>query len=1050
MSEIAQSKTNIEAELQKILQVNKAIDQKLDAAKSAGDDVLFQSLIEDLKKMKSRENELGNEYANLVEKEKKPELERISGLRKELAATLYPSFYEAAQGGADVVLPRDLPENQVDPVAAEARKYEIVEELFKAANPQMLPAGVRFGVGALPTPESELEYLQQQYPDANVTPVTIGGSTKYVIKTKDGKTFTTIDMGLAGLGGAAAVEAPIVLGSTAAGIATALATKSPGAGTAAAAGAEAGLGVAADAITRAALGMNRDFSDVSRNVSESVVRRGSQAAIGAGLGVIGDVAIPAARAFRVPRDAPNLFREELFESAERSGLPLPPGTTIGPEGLRGAQELAGDYPRSRLAGRMRDAQLEAANAFDPFRQMATRSAGDYASVAFNQAQKRNELTTKLAQNTGDNKTIIDGAVKRLLDPPSQANVDQLGGALRGTIQQLEEETAKFAGDQYALMGKIADDAGFEMSAKDALAKVQEARRNLNASGFADVSGVEKIERDLIARRDAFIEIEKAERRLKSFQTMQQRAKNPLEASKYNGKIQDAVSKLEDLKAINRPLNFKDFNELIKRYGSLRSENLVGASPSDIFGTQVSNELSALRSQIFKGYNMTDASGVTRNLADEFRITADAVAGRNNMQKNTLGSILKEAGGESVATQRDVVRIAMKDPETMDRVLRAAQDLDVAQPGASKAIREGMQAQYMQDIGMGRQGNIDRLNYDPGKLDILFGADSPKIARGLDTLNEKLSRIKGVTISDITRDDLTALSSALSKRERNELADKIIKREAIKKQENELVNSAIFDAATKGNFDQIDPDLLSAAIFSGGKSVKSVRDVEIAMAQLSKASPDARNLFKRDFLRMFLDRYKGGKTTAAVPFKELFDVDKFLADYGTSRNPTELGKKMNIVLGQDAANQIYDIARIYQANTIKSAAESGSSLRIIASSKDVNIIAPISKLTIGLRNRILAESLANESTRAGLRNALAGNALSQNANDAYLRMFQGAFATRQGLTSLARQVSGDEELSYELEQAAQAFAEKEQNDPDFSELNRRFDLQKQERLNSPQK
>jgi len=1039
MSEPQKNKESITSDLSRLSKGISEAKNRYEAAIAAGQNVEAQSYVDIARRLKDQAKILENQYSDLVEKEKKPELERIQALTAELRQPIMAPSANLMGEGAK----RPSVEEQ------KTKQRENIAELFKApvgdggVAAEQLPAGVRAGVGALPTDEAELEYLQKTYPDANIRPITVGNSTQFLIKTKDGKTFTTLDMGLAGFAGAAAVEAPIVLGSTAAGIATALATKSPGAGTAAAAGVEAGLGVAADAITRAALGMDQ-------NVSESVVRRGSQAAIGAGLGVIGDVAIPAARAFRVPRDAPNLFREELFESAERSGLPLPPGTTIGPEGLRGAQELAGDYPRSRLAGRMRDAQLEAANAFDPFRQMATRSAGDYASVAFNQAQKQNEFTTKLAQNTGESKTIIDGAVKRLLEPPSQANVDQLGGALRGTIQQLEEEIAKFTGDQYALMGKIADDAGFEISAKDALAKVREIKRDLNSTGFADVSGVEKIESDLVARRDAPSRIKRVESKIKGYELLQKKAASRSEIERYGNLIQDATDELKKLQILSQPLKFKDFNELIKRYGSLRSDNLVGASPSDIFGTQVSNELSALRSQIFKGYNMTDAKGVTRNLADEFRITADAVAQRNNMQKNTLGSILKEAGGESVATQRDVVRIAMKDPETMGRVLRAAQDLDATQPGASQAIREGMQAQYMQDIGMGRQGNIDRLNYDQGKLDILFGADSPKIARGLDTLNEKLSRIKGVTISDITRDDLTALSSALSKRERNELADQIIKREAIKKQENELVNSAIFDAAKKGNFDQIDPDLLSAAIFSGGKSVKSVRDVEIAMAQLSKISPDARNLFKRDFLRMFLDRYKGGKPTAAPPYETLFDVDKFLADYGTSRNPTELGKKMNIVLGQDAGNQIYDIARIYQANTIRNAAETGSNFRIIASPKDVNIIAPISKLTIGLRNRILAESLANESTRAGLRNALAGNALSKNANDAYLRMFQGAFATRQGLTSLMRQVSGDEELSYELEQAAQAFAEKEQNDPDFSELNRRFDLQKQERLNSPQK
>jgi len=1020
MSELQKNKESIASDIDRLSKGISEAKNRYLAAITAGKNAEAQSYVDMARRLRDQAKVLENQYSNLEAEEEKPNLERVQALTKELRKPIVnpaPNYMGmGGRGGMGIPAP-----NYSGPSVEQqkATKRESIAQLFKApvgeggVVAEQLPAGVRGAVGALPTPESELEYLQKTYPDANITPMTVGNSTQFLIKTKDRKVFTTLDMGLAGAAGAAAVEVPIVLGSTAAGIGTALATKSPITGTSAATAVEAGLGVAADTAVRKYLGMDA-------NIGESAVRRGSQAAIGGALGVVGDVAVPTIRAFRVPSNAPNFVREELVESAENVGLPgaVPSGSQFGTTGITGAQELAGDFPKSRLGGKLRTNQLELVKAFDPFRKMATTTAGDYASAAINQGQKRRELSTLIAQNTNQNVTIVDGAVQRLLEPAAKANADELGGTIRGAIQQLDAETARFTGDQYARMEQIADDAGFQISAQEMLDKIPQIKRELNSAGFTDVNAVNGLEDKLRARRGAPIKIAEVKRELSSLNKLMSGTTNLLERSRLEGRIQDATNNLRDLEAINRPLNFKDFNELVKSFGNLRSDVSVGGTTKDVFGTQISNELSLLRREIFKGYSVTDpTSGLTRNLADEFQIAADAVGKRNDMQKNTLGSILKEAGGESVATQRDVVRIAMEDPETMDRVLRASQDLG---PNAEKAIREGMQVQYMQDIGMGRQGKIDRLNYDQGKLDILFGANSPNIARGLDALNEKLSRIKRATISNITRDDLTALSSALSKRERNELAAQIVKREKLKEQENELVASKIYEFAEEGNFQQIDPDLLSGAIFGS----LTERQTKIAMAQLSKASPDARNLFKRDFMRMFLDRYRGGTPTAAPPYFELFDVDKFLLDYGTRRNPTELGKKINIVLGQDSGTTVHDIARLYQGNTPVAPSKTTTNLRVIASPKNVNIIAPISKLTLTARNRLLAEALVNESSSNSVRNALARNALPGDVNDAFLKMYQSAFTTRQGLMGLARLTADDEELSYELEQAAREFEEKE--------------------------
>ena len=323
--------STVDANIKSIFDARKNIIAKLYEADKAGDAALAQQLADESVTLSRALERQEAEYTLLQEQEAKPELERIGKLRRELENQGRPAY--SPIGGVVI-------SNDPNPPTKE-RQREIVAELFNAKKgsreSEQLPVNVRAGVGALPTPEGELEYLKRTYPNANIVPFDAAGQTEYLIKNQDGTSLTTLDKGVAGTAGMLAVEAPIALGSTAAGIATAIGTRSPVTATAVAGGTEAALGTAADAITRAALGMPQQFG-------EDVSRRGLQAGIGTALGLGIDVVPSAMIANRVPSKFQNEFLQQFQGSAERLGLDytsVPAGAQFGPQGLAAGEDLSG-------------------------------------------------------------------------------------------------------------------------------------------------------------------------------------------------------------------------------------------------------------------------------------------------------------------------------------------------------------------------------------------------------------------------------------------------------------------------------------------------------------------------------------------------------------------------------------------------------------------------------------------------------------------------------------------------------------------------------------
>ena len=131
MSELKQNKADIEDEFRKINETNKVIDQKLDAAKASGNNSEYDSLLNDLRLMKEREDFLQNQYSDIVEEEKKPELERIRGLMGEIEkpfVTPTPNYMNmGGRGGMGMPTPMY---NMPSVEQQKARKREAIGELF--------------------------------------------------------------------------------------------------------------------------------------------------------------------------------------------------------------------------------------------------------------------------------------------------------------------------------------------------------------------------------------------------------------------------------------------------------------------------------------------------------------------------------------------------------------------------------------------------------------------------------------------------------------------------------------------------------------------------------------------------------------------------------------------------------------------------------------------------------------------------------------------------------------------------------------------------------
>jgi hypothetical protein len=1024
---MAEDKKSVEEQLAKVRAGIVDLGSRIDKAEADGDEKAKSALMEDLMILGDHAKDLESSYSSLMEQEQAATKQDRAALEKELAAPIYeskiaPTTFDLPTYSAYApVMPRVTPP---DPEAKMERNREIAGQLLNAPvspdgrEAEMLPAGLRAQIGSLPNLETKAQLLKKNFPDANITPLNVGGNTEFFLKMPDGTVKTTFESGLAGLAGAAAVEIPLTAAQIGAGLGAAGITASPVVGLGASALTRLGLGTAIDEALRFGYG-------VEQNVGESLGRRGTEAAMELALGGISEVAIPAARAARMPSPFTNEFARNLEQSATRlsaretrlaaaqgrapGAIQVPAAAGIaGPEGLFAQQQLAGEFPRSGIAASARETQETLTRLFNNFRSNVPATANDFSGIAANRESRTNQLATRIAAATGRNERVIRDALERQFTSGRTSNIDELGNTLRTSILAAEEQAKRDVNEAYSPIFDLADQGGFRTTPDEMLDMISSFKREINTSGATDASAIKGVEERLRRRRDAPAELQAA-------------------ITEYNkAPTPDLKRKIEELSDLSKPMGSRDFDEYIKAFRDARPENAVGGTTKDAFGAGIASRLSDYRRNRYSEINAELPDGNRVNIGDLFEQATSKVQERVAFEKNLLGNILREAGGEQATTPRNIVSAVMKEPATVDRVATALRQLgqsNQAMAGEADRILGLMQTQYLNDIGIGGVSpkSPAQIAFDPAMLKSLYGPNAGSMQRSLDSLNKNIRLLKGNKVSDLTFNDVQRMSQALTETERDQLTKTIGKRMALEKEQREVINSQIFKLAKSTNFSNVDPDVLSKAILSDNSTVGQVRS---AMTDLSKLSPESRNLYKGDFVRELLDQFPGGTPTANAPFTPLFDAKKFISAYESpgKTGRSQFATKLETVLGKEDANFLYDLAKTYDANTIVDLSKSADA-RLIAGREGVSVY-----LTTGLaskgRNRLLAAMLSSGSKRHGLKTALARNALPGGVNKAYNDMFREAFLTRQGITALGYQAAQDPEFSAELTNMAREFRQKE--------------------------
>jgi hypothetical protein len=991
MSELKQNKADIEDEFRKITETNKVIDQKLDAAKASGNNSEYDSLLNDLRLMKEREDFLQNQYSDILEQEKKPELERIQAIGEELRAPMagpianYMGMYGMGQNIPVYDTQQPSIERQM------ARKRELIGERFnlppsKGIEAEKLPTSLMAQVETLYDPTSKAQLLTNYFGEGNVRPIDVAGNTEFLITQPDGSVKTTLNKGVAGLAGVAAEIPP-----TAAEIATFLGTlgttKSPVAAVGLSSAAGAATGALMDEGLRYAYGLKPD-------IGGTIARRGTQAVISAGMGGITDVAIPRFAAARIGDEFLNKFAKNLERSAENlmvreQRLAAKQGRAAGevnvpfaaklagPVGLEAQSELAGIYPKSNIASSARKTQETLLRLSDDWRSNIPANPNNYADIALQKEEQKKALAQQIASATGRNARIIEGSLDRQTRG-ALSDTDELGNILLSSIKSAEDQAIKSTNDQYALLSEVADNAGFQVNPTKFLDAISAIREKINPSGAFDESAIRGVE--------------------------------------------------SRLKQLNRPLNFRDFDDYIKAFTDARPENAVGGTTKDVFGMRFSEELSKLRRSTYDQFNATMPDGTVKNLGNEFQQATELVRKRGAYEKNLLGNVLKEAAGEQSKSPRDIVSAVIKEPATIDRVVKSLRELGQSDPskaGEANRILGLLQLEYMNNIGIKpslRGKGARSIEVNTNMVKSLFGGQADAQLRAISDLNNNLKNIGDLGSSKLTMDDLQKMGQPLSEVERKSLAKTIAKRIQAEKDDAVLVNQKIFDLAKQGDFKNIDADALSKSILSPSSTIK---DTQNAMLQLSKSSLESRNLYKGDFRRELLDAYSGGNPNANTPFEAIFDTKRFMNDYRpSSGNVTTFAKKLQTVLGKEEADFLYDLAATAEANAIADVAKTGSTFRMIGSPQGGTVIVSLQKMVDSTRNRFVTAMLSSGVNSNMIKSALAKTAIPGKANDAYNQMAKQMFLSRTGATALAHQASSDPEFSAELINMAKQFDEKQ--------------------------
>lgn len=1045
---LVQEKAGLDNFFQQVNQAIPALNAELENAQASGDQKLAEKISNDILAVRNEVEAKSQRYADLdfeltsgIEQVKEATGRLREGKTKEEFITR-PAMFSGMGGSMPSYTPA-----QYDQRLVEEQKKKDLSLVSGVApenidlNPLNVPPSQRMALGALQSPEARGKYIESKYGQGNVLPVTLGNENEFLVKRNNGTAFVTEKKGLAGTVGAAIVEAPIVVGETAAFLKTLAGTGSPPLALVASGATRAGMGSIIDTGLETALGLEPDWS---KSFYRAFSRRGTEAAISVATGALIDPASSKFLANRISSTFANEFADQLEASATRllareravasaagrsaGEVSIPAAARIGgPLGLESQQYLAGRMQGTSYGGfasSMKRTQETLRNLWDSYANGTPLNASTFKEAAAQQLKNRNKLAEEIARRSN----LSVNAVRQNLDnrlarySQAQSNQDQLGELIGAVTNQARETQNKIKNETFDRVFDFADELGANQDPKALLQFVQNTRRIESKKGAFDNSAVSSVEKRLERRANAQELLDDTYAKIDKLQNAGKEVPRRL------------TKEVDELKALLGPMDAREFDYWIRAVRDAKPDGAIGAGTKDQLGMAVADKMSKYRRDFYSSYQRTNPDGSIENLGSFYDNAVNEYDKRMQYEVNLLGRILNEEGGQQKMFPREIVSAVMAEPAKIRNVMDAVaqhEAQDQSRAGISNQIRGMMQNQYINNLGLGRPGSgVSSIKYDAGMVRELWGSSADRIMRSMDEINNTIGKTNlGKNLSAL---DVEMMGNALDENSRKQVLKQIESRLKAERDLEILENNQIFKLAKNNNFESLDPDMLAKFILSDGSTPSQVSST---LVNLSKFSPEERNAFKGDFTRELLNSFPGGKTPFGEPFTPMFDTEAFVKAMDAPIGVSSLRKKIEAVLGKEDADFLYDLAKVNNANQIKFAS-SGEPLRMTAGLSGVSVYLA-NGVTSGVKNRLMAAMLtASTKEKKKLNSAIRAMAAGVGENGqidlAYKNMMKDVFTTRNGLASLARQAQNNEEFSLYLNEMGNRFRE------DDEELNRIID------------
>jgi hypothetical protein len=868
-----------------------------------------------------------------------------------------------------------------------------------------LGTGITTELEMLGDPAAMEYYLKEKLKYPNVIPMTINGKPNFIVEDPTGVDFKTDQQNkykvvfkngiqLGDVTGFAAANTLPIIGSIVGGIggaglgATTLNPIGVGAG---AVGGSAALG---GLVTGAQRSLVRDIAGVPINAEQILKQTGKEVALGA---LIDTATLGTGKVMGLNKLGRSAIENEVAKSLRESEelliqkgykVKVPEGYMTGTKGGEYQRAIAGGSPNMEVAKQMIRQQAIAAD----FKRAAIEGApvvdkvGTLEMIRKNLINTADMLASKEAKIAGMPKEFAERRLARLV--PDKTNWVEGGKGMSEVLTKGREITRQAKNAEFDAWAKstTATQTPDELAAL--LRPVVEGSRGGPNPMVNDIyTRLGNASRD--AQEAAFL-------------------RNQIAQIESAGQTPppDMVTKLLYLDEYSKPFDAVASRDLIKKLQADIPDTPIGWNKSNETTRQATE---AVRNNFQSKLNSQELAGW-----DKFK---EAYTDYLSFEKGQIGKMVEDSFGDLKIAPEEILKRSLRDTKSVNDILNAAKAAGDVEGEAY--LRSTMRKAYLEQTGLtSKQGlDVNKSSFNDEMIDVLFGAEAPRLKSVLQDLNQSLAASK-IKTANIDPKDADRLLQPMPLNDRKkliaEITDKATKQETF----DNFIKNEIVQKVKKGDFRHVDNIIYGEAMLDAKPS-----DV---LEIVGKMSPKMKQSTGADMMASFFKKFesKGEKASrfeipnspaagkaAGTQLWDHQEVIKSLGDWkrGKGGAPTWVNNMDAVTGSKEMADELIAFSRVAESNRLLGKEEFLEMRGMVSGTGAKFYTAPFEYAG----HKILATAYGSNKLKPLLRQ-MRKNIGEEGEQKAMQDMVRGIVTTRTGIQAAMQQAQNDPEFSEQFQ------------------------------------